>query len=862
MTFRMFLFCACLPILVLGCGGEPQREQQADRLLAMAARLADQGFLKASRDSAEIALRFFEEAGHEGRTADAERILGDLDAASASFDDALIRYRSALQHYRGNADRAAARSMLLTIADLDRQMGNDEEAYARYEEALRLAGALKDPEGGHEIASAMLPLARTLGRSEMENTLLEGMNRTADSTGDPAAQARARNETALSAFHRGDAAGAIRNLVEALGFSSRTADSLLTATILRNLARGYETAGSVNEAMSSYTEALRLADRMRKGTLMREELLMRVGNALLRLHRPADAERFYQAAGASATARGDDLHRAYTLLQLSHCSRASLPDSARSLARTALSLLQESAPPAGMAYALGTQGLASLAANRPAEAVDLLRRASDEAEVTIRHRDDEDLLVDCEAAALGTRPAPWHEESVDLLLRLDRREEALALSLRRSRWLLFRDLSLLKPSLANDSLNTLLARWHDAAAHCAGAEEQLDRALTGPAGRRERIPEVAKNLAQAQELARTTAAAINSLKPSAGAFVGASAPGLESLRQRLPEGTALLLYGTTRHTVHIFVVAGRKTSAAVVAMDRDRLENLCRQYQTGLRQLGTGADSLSPAQMLKIDRAQLPAGSPLYDAFIRPVEGEIASMRALLIAPPDDLPWIPLHALRRRGMPGTSLIERCPVSYVYPAILSSAPVIPRPVKSVVAFGYAGSSAHDVEYELRDIRAFFKEARFLFSAQAMLQSLERENGDLVHLALDLRWDPFRSGNSSFSLPDPKTFVMKDLPIGELARVSSFPSMVVYNCSADAEAGARQIAAVPLGAGVQSVVLNGLSTGRKGDKIFGGALYTALLSGLPLPEAFRAATMDIMRRKEGISPFWASFALWVR
>ncbi len=846
-------------LLLAGCGREPLREQQADRLLARAAELADRGALHAAGDSARAALTLFEETGREGRMADAERILGDLAASAASFDTALSCYADALRHYRGQADRAAARAMQLTIADLYRQMGEEEEAYSRDEEALRLAGVVKDAEGAREIARAILPLARTLNRTEMESTLLGGLLRAADSTGDRAAQARARNEAGLSASWHGDTAGAVRRFVEAFGLSDQTGDSLFTAAILRNLARAYETSGAVNEAMNTYTDALQRAARLPGGKVLREQLLMDVGNAMLRLRRPAGAVRFFQAANASAAARGNALAQAYALLQLSHALRPAVPDSAGALARKALALLHESSPPAAEAYALGTVGLAALAGNRPAEALEAFRRAIDRAEASVRRRAASDLFLDCERAALGPGTSPWHEEVLDLLLRLDRREEALTVALRRSAWLLFRDLRQLPPVVPEDSLVT---GWKTTLARRIGAEEQLDRALAAPSGRAERIAAVRVQLARAEDQAARFGAALTTLHPSLAPFLGSPAPGAKALQQRLPDRTALVLYGTARQTVYAFVVSRTRIAVPVQRVDRDRLEALCRSYAAGLQAAGTGADSLSPAQMAWTDRTTPPEAPALFDLFVRPVEWELDGMRAVLLAPPPDLPWIPLHTLRRRTAAGTSLIEQFPVAYVYPALLAGPQAAPPPVKTVVAFGHPGTTVRDVEYELRDVRAFFKDARFFFGPQAVLDSLARERGDLVHLALDLRWDPRRAGNATISLPDPRTVVVKDYSMNELTRITGFPSMVIYNCSAEAQAGALHIAALPLGAGLRAVVLNGLATGRKTDKVFGEALYTALQSGLAFDEAYRTAVLEIMRRREAIAPYWASFALWER
>ncbi|HEX9006387.1 MAG TPA: CHAT domain-containing protein [Bacteroidota bacterium] len=848
-----------LAVLHAGCGREPFREQEADRLLAKAADLADLGALHASADSARAALAIFTEFEREGRMADAERTLGDLAASAASFDSALVWYGHAVEHYRGQADRAATRSVQLTIADLYRQLGNEEEAFNRDDEALRVAGVVNDIFGVREITWAMLPLARTLDRTEVETRLLGDLMRAADSTGDRAFQARAHNEAGLSAFHHNDTAGAIRRFVEALGFSAQTGDSLFTATILRNLARAYEVSGAFNEAMTSYTDALQRVDRLPAGRVLREQMLMEVGNAMLRQRKPAEAVRFFQAASASASGRGNTLARCYALLQLSCALRAALPDSAAALARSALALLQGASPPAAESYAYGTLGLAVLAANRPAEALEAFRRAMESAETSVRRRTAPDLLLDCERAAVGGGKAPWHGQAIDLLLRLDRREEALTVALRRSAWLLFRDLSQLSPAALEGSL---LDSWHSALAHRIGAEEQLDRALTVPSGRTERIAAVKAQLARASDQTTRFAAALIALRPTLAPFVSVAPSDVGTLQQRSADQTALVLWGTTRQTLHAFVISGKRIAAPVQRINRDQLGDLCRAYAARLQALGTGADSLLPAQMKKGDRSTPPEASVLFDLFIRPVERELAGMRAVLLAPSEDLPWIPLHALRRGTAAGTSLIERLPVSYVYPPLLNAAPAPSGPVKTPAAFGHPGTTGRDVEYELRDVRGFFRDAPFLVGPQAIVDSIAAMRGDLVHLALDLRWDPARAGNAMVALPDPRTGVVKGYPMTELTRITGFPSMAIFNCSGEAQGGASGIAALPLGAGLRAVILNGLATGRKIDKAFGEALYSGLQSGLAFDEAYRAALLDILPRKEVTLPYWASFALWER
>ena len=300
-------------------------------------------------------------------------------------------------------------------------------------------------------------------------------------------------------------------------------DSLLAIVVLRNLARAQEAPGTPQEAMKTYTEALQRADRLPGALALREDLLIRVGNAMLRLARQDDARRFFRAGVASAGARGSLLVQAYGLLQLSRCERQR--DSAAALARAAVALLEPGAPRGAAAYSLGTLGLATLAAGNPAEALSLFRKAAEAAEESLRPADELDLFADCEEAALGRSPSPWHDEAVDLLLRLNRREEAFDVALQRSGWLLSRDLRMLTPTTDDDTLNTLLERYRLSLARRSGAEEQLGRALSVPGGREEKLRAIAASLEPSVREGRVLQEAVVARRPGLGPFVGSSTPG-------------------------------------------------------------------------------------------------------------------------------------------------------------------------------------------------------------------------------------------------------------------------------------------------------------------------------------------------
>jgi hypothetical protein len=168
----------------------------------------------------------------------------------------------------------------------------------------------------------------------------------------------------------------------------------------------------------------------------------------------------------------------------------------------------------------------------------------------------------------------------------------------------------------------------------------------------------------------------------------------------------------------------------------------------------------------------------------------------------------------------------------------------------------------VEYELRDIRAFYRDAQLLFGKDASLASIRMLHADLLRLALQVQFTAQRPVNGSLNLSDGITADgIADVPLGS---VFSFPpsgSVVLFNLSQHLPATDRGLAAAFLVNGTTSVVLNAAPLTRKAKKAFGEGLYTSLLSGTSVPEAVRAAQISMGRSREmSATHYWAPIMVW--
>jgi CHAT domain-containing protein len=254
----------------------------------------------------------------------------------------------------------------------------------------------------------------------------------------------------------------------------------------------------------------------------------------------------------------------------------------------------------------------------------------------------------------------------------------------------------------------------------------------------------------------------------------------------------------------------------------------------------------------------------LYEAMVLPVEPILKPNTRLLIIPPSRLPAFSLAGLRRGGGPGApALGERFAVSYVPTArFLLAQNAAPAPVRTVTALGVRGSTAWDVEYELRDIHAFYRDAHLLFGREATLGSLRSVRDDLLHLSTEVRFNVQRPLNGACMLGDGTTVDgTTATPLGALFGLPPVPAVVLFNLSSRQPATDRAVAAAFLSNGSTSVILSAAPLTRKAKKVFGEIFYTALQSGANVPTALRTAQNTMAQSRELSAPhFWAPLMLW--
>jgi len=340
---------------------------------------------------------------------------------------------------------------------------------------------------------------------------------------------------------------------------------------------------------------------------------------------------------------------------------------------------------------------------------------------------------------------------------------------------------------------------------------------------------------------------------------------VQETQRALPRGSALLMFLPAQRSFFLYTVTPGGATARVSGADRAAVEAMCREYQEALRMRERYRDSLNVLQRAKDTRID-ELTTALHSLLVRPVEGDIAESSTLTVVAPPPLAGVPIHALRRTGGRRGSdyVIQDLAVTYLPSAFLlaSTAPPAVSAGTDIFALGFQGGSGWDVEYELRDIRAFFKDVRLHFGAAATVDTLLRSRADILHLAAEFSASDLSAANAFCILSDGKAFnTSRRVPWERFFLLPPFPVAVVSDLGTGGATMHREFPFLFLGGGTPTLVLQSYVPTRKTKKFFGEIFYTATLDGAPPRAAARQAVLEMIRTPEYSSPsLWAPFMIW--
>lgn len=806
------------------------------------------------------ATRLFAVLDDDIHLAETSLLLGETYSSSAEFDSAVTLLAESKRLYAKRADKSGGRAATFALARLQVTREEYNAAFTLHKEELLLAEALGDAETIREFKLALIPVCRLVGDPETEHRFLKDLLIDTSITANGGRLARVHVASGMSFMHRQDVRSAVQAFQSAVRAAQRGADSLAMIESLMRLAISYERAGKTTDAFRAYTQALRLTDRTAGADRLRCEMLLRVGNTYLRRAQLSEGRKFYNAALRSAIALRNSLAEAYALLQLGACM-SQLPNGsadARADYNAAAGLLEQIGLPHAQAYGQWCLGDLARVEGEIPEAIMYLRRVERLADSTLAHRDEFDVYVDCERAFHESRGISSTDMLIDLLMQSGKGEEALQVTRQRIRRSLFRTYSALDKHPRDGKFSAALSRFNETLHDYIGAEHRLAEAVSVQADSRSLFGDIHRAFStRASQLSEKS----DSLTLTDENYRAAVSPWGETrfdVKRSLHEGSTLVEYVASSRSLHVFMTTRSGMVTQLSAIERTKLLSLTHTYLSLLRQR---KDENETRDASSVDRSIREIGAELYSAFFRPIEMNVPPGTRLVIVLPFDFPALPLHALQGGGTQGRFAIEQYPMRYLSDVdALALKGERMNTTPQVVTFGNQGKTEWDVEYELRSVRGFFKNVHQYFGGAASIESLQKETGDLLHIACDIHYREVRPGNSYVVLADAKPYTTaRYVRFGELFGIGRFSTVVVSNLNDDMlPASVPRIFRM---IGASDVIMNSGVPTRKVKNAFNELLYLGLQGGGSVEDAYRNALLSLRNNTEFQSPSaWGWFFLW--
>ncbi|MFZ4620366.1 MAG: CHAT domain-containing protein, partial [Bacteroidota bacterium] len=306
----------------------------------------------------------------------------------------------------------------------------------------------------------------------------------------------------------------------------------------------------------------------------------------------------------------------------------------------------------------------------------------------------------------------------------------------------------------------------------------------------------------------------------------------ETIISGLPEASAVIDYFIGNNQAWAFVLRPNEELTAVrISSFGYSLEAKMERFSEAVSQVGADSRSLSALS------------SELYEYLLKPLDR--TETQRVIIIPPLSHDRFPFHALSNNGIP---MIERTAVSYLpHISMLTSPPAAPKFINSVAAFGFTSNTRWGLEFELRDIRSFFRNIQVNNNQTATKERLESTVGEILQISSLFSADP--DGNEWFALSDGSTSRSGvNFPVSDFTQLHPFQIVYLSDVRSDGNNISSLSPLLWLLNGSGSVIVNHYPVTSSVSKTFGENFYSSM-SGETNPYlAYRRADVSVNRKKE--------------
>jgi len=857
-------------VFLNSCDVEQSPLNVAANMLERGIALFDEGDYRQSEVFLTQAISVYEQARDYSKAAEAHLVLSEIALAQGQFRSALEQAQTAFeQSTLANDFRGQAR-VHLQQGDISRSMGDYERALVHYESSYSLSAAFDDKPS---IAAAEMLRADVnfrLSRWDLAQKSYEGALAFYREVSDDANTARALMGIGETYYRQ-------RRYGEALNSFTQAQHTLDSDDIFSD-AKLHLDLGNVYRAMNDGNAALRYfrdgANSLRARKTAKEYealLLFSIGAVYHESSRWDDAKRFFNEAVGAAKEAGDRISESYLYLLLARTTESQIPAAQKDFqlekrAQTYEQIaqrFQDCGHKTGQAYSYVQIGNLYQTAGRLAEAREAYQRAVELDEERAAEYLDADVHLPYQRElGIDQNHEDWYRRLAGVLLQLRRSEEALRYldrgrSKTASDLLVAANVSIRNIGLLDDmeKLRSLYAeyRLQQLELSSLAARRQLQ-------GTAQTIGQTRVQIAKANENLKALTERISRNYPNYGPLTGKyDAIQVSELQPSIPRGTLVVTYLVSQDYLHVFALSRTSFIVRNSAIGRERLVGMVDEYQRLLKDPNVYAGAAGEASLPAMTRFAT-LSTQLYDILIRPIEDLLD--RSLVIVAGREFENFPFQTIERESPDGVIkyLIELTSVDYLssFSSFKFRTTAATR-IRNVMALGNPTGKNWSVDYELRDIRSFFKEAVVQIGFEATWENLRSARQEVVQISSDFKNNAGNLPFGSIAFSDGTTLEESiEVPFDRLTSIPAVPVMVLSNTLG------QGVGLTPLHAfllrlnGTSDVFYNAWSAERKATKFFSEFFYTHLSNGLAPGDAYRQAILNLIQTQEVNHPFsWGQF-----
>lgn len=787
------------------------------------------------------------------------------------------RYRAALEHLQTAGDESKKINDFRTEAQIDAALGDVryelrdyEQAIASYQASRSLSSAFNDRESKADIEVKLAEAYLSIQRSDEALKMLEtalSYYQSANERGSLAATLNALAEVYVLELRFPQAMNYVNQaltIVKGLDNPELTAHVLLTAGMS---ARGL---GQLNDALRLLRDGANTLRTNRRGREFEVLILFHIGNVYFDHAQFQDAKRYYAEAAQIAQSVGDRIAENYLKAFQIRTDQSILSPAERRTKMEALlkayqpvaKSFQEIAQRTGEAYVSAQMGRIYQSLGNLSKAREMFQRA-----VELEDADAGEYIYQTLHAPylkklnIKEERSEWYSLLASTLVQLRTSEEAMAVLDRANAKRYYEIFKFADVDVRHPSLKTELDLTRERLDEVRILEIELSRLLSekGAQIQSAHAQELQGKIALLRRQIAEAGARIVALQPNYEPLLRVGSTKMSDLQVLLPRGTLLVRFLPTANQLYIFALSRNRFEVRSSGVSKDVLLPLLTEYKELLQDpsvyTGAGGEASVPA-MTRFATIS----TQLYEYLLRPVDALLE--RNLVIVMSREMENFPFHAIERQDRDGNIkyLIELTSVDYL-PSVSSLKYKTAGTLKlnRIVAVGNPSGKNWSIDYELRDIRSFFKEASVLIALEASWENLKAAQGDVLQLSTDFIYEGNSSPLGLIAFSDGKTpEESTKIPFERLTELNPYPVIVLSNQFGQGTGLSSAHAMLLRINGTPDVFFNAWFADRKAGKFFSEYFFTHLSNGLAPGDAYRQALLNLIQTKDVNHPHsWAQF-----